>query len=164
MAAYREALAPLERDARDEPWADRRPWRVATHVGWDGALPVVDLHDLGAALARRAVRAVMERPPSTGAVVFVFGAGRHTVAAGPVLRKVVERELRAGCSAEPRWSYRLSGSARWVWVSDRERAPAAALGGAGGVWGRVFAGLLLAAVLFAVLRAVTGVDGCAPIR
>jgi hypothetical protein len=129
--AYRELLAPIEDEARQQAWDRERPWRVATHVGWDGELPVVDLHDLKAGPAKRAVRAVLGRPADVGAAVFVTGRGRHTLGATPVLKKVVEKELRRACTREPDWSFRPQGAARWVWISDRAKAPAAATGGSG---------------------------------
>lgn len=129
MEGYRRLLAPVERAAREQPWANERPWRVDTHVGWEGKLPVVDLHDLKAALAREAVRAVLTRPPTGGAVVFVHGRGRHTLGAGSVLRDVVGKELRHACAQVDGWSFRPAGAARWVWISDWERAPGAVTGG-----------------------------------
>lgn len=129
--AYRQLLAPIEKEARGQPWDATRPWRVATHVGWDGELPVVDLHDLKAGPAKRAVRAVLQRPADAGAVAFVTGRGRHTLGATPILKKVVEKELRRACQRAPDWRFRPLGPARWVWISDPERAPAAATGGRG---------------------------------
>jgi len=92
---------------------------------------VLDLHDLKAGPARRAVRKVLERPADIGAVVFVTGRGRHTLGSTPILKKVVEKELRKACSREERWRFRPAGPARWVWISDPDKAPAAATGEGG---------------------------------
>jgi hypothetical protein len=94
---YRKRLAPIERAAKEQPWANQRPWKVRTHVGWEKELPVVDLHDLSAALARRVVLELLEEPPESGAVVFVHGRGRHTAGPAPVLRGVVLEELKRAC-------------------------------------------------------------------
>lgn len=141
---YRALLAPVERAAREQPWAKDRPWRVSTHVAWDGAMPLVDLHDLKAALAREAVRLVLSDPPEAGAVVFVHGRGRHTVGPGGVLRDVVAKELQHACRQTPSWSFRPMGPARWVWISDWKRAPSSVTGGNTG-WTWLL--LVLAAIL-----------------
>jgi hypothetical protein len=119
---YRKRLRAVEVEAREQRWAKERPWKLATHVWWEQGVPVVDLHDLGAGLARTAVREVLEAPASVGAVVFVHGRGRHSVGV-KVLRGVVQKELARACGATRGWSYRTVGSGRTVWVSDRGRAP-----------------------------------------
>ena len=151
---YRAALAPIEDDAKGQRWAKERPWRVDTHVGAASGMVVVDLHDLSAAVARRAVREVVASPPEAGAVVFVFGRGRHTLGPSQVLRNVVVRELRRVCAENEAWSYRMSGPARTVWITDRARAPRAATGEWGwGTW------LLLAALVAAFVLAVLSALG-----
>lgn len=140
---YRGMLASVEAAARDQPWANERPWRVASHVTWEGRLPVVDLHDLRAALARDAVRAVLTRPPAVGALVFVHGRGRHTLGAGSVLRDVVKKELQHACAEVSAWSYRPHGSARWVWITDWKRAPAQVTGGSSVGWWIALVGFAL---------------------
>jgi hypothetical protein len=151
---YRAGLAPIEVDAAGQRWAEERPWRVQTHIGAESGMAVVDLHDLSAAVARRAVREVIASPPAAGAVVFVFGRGRHTLGPSPVLRGVVVEELRRACSEEEAWSYRMMGPARTVWITDRARAPRAATGQWGlGEW------LLLALFVVAAIVAVLGALG-----
>jgi hypothetical protein len=150
VAAIRERLLPIERDADDLPWANERRWRAASHVGWDRGVPVVDLHDLSAALARDVVARVLESPPEAGAVVFVHGSGRHS-AGTPVLRGVVEKELGRACSARGGWSLRPLGSARMVWIADWSKAPPWVTGRIG--WaGWLFAALLVAVLVLAVGR------------
>ncbi len=121
VEAYRALLRPIEDEARSQAWDRERPWRVATHVHAEAELPVVDLHDLKAGPARRAVLLVLTSPPVAGGVVFVVGRGRHTLGAVPVLKKVVEKELRKACAVEADWLYRPAGPARWLWVTDREK-------------------------------------------
>jgi hypothetical protein len=158
LARYRAALAPIEDDAKGQRWAEQRPWRVETHVGAESGMVVVDLHDLSAAIARKAVRVVLERPPEAGAVVFVFGRGRHTLGPSQVLRSVVVRELRRVCEDEEAWSYRMIGSARTAWITDRSRAPRAATGEWGwGTW--LWMALLVAAFVLAVLSALGVLGG-----
>ena len=151
-------LPALEADAAGQRWAEERPWRVATHVGAESGVAVVDLHDLSAAVARKAVREVLAEPPAAGAVVFVFGRGRHTLGPSQVLRNVVVKELRRACAEEEAWSYRMVGAARTVWITDRGRAPRAATGAWGpGTW-LLFA-LLLLALVVAVLHALGVLGG-----
>ncbi len=146
---YRDALAAVAERSTDLTWADSRPWSVKTHIGWEGQLPVVDLHDLSARLARDTVRELVARPPEAGAVVFIHGRGRHTIGPTSVLSKVVHKELRRACGANVEWSYRLMGPGRTVWISDRGRAPAAATGRLG--WGCWLLGLLFVAAALAPL-------------
>ncbi|MEQ1501647.1 MAG: hypothetical protein ABMB14_05420 [Myxococcota bacterium] len=150
VAVLRKRLRDVERDAADLPWANDakrgRRWTVATHVWWENDVPVVDLHDLGAAGARSAVDAVLANPAEAGAVVFVHGRGKHS--RGPqVLHKVVQAELARACGAEAGWSFRTLGPGRTVWISDRSRAPASVTGGWGCGLRLVFAGLLVAAAV-----------------
>lgn len=149
VAVLRGRLAGVEAEAREQPWADQRPWRAETHVAWDGELPVVDLHGLKAGLARRAVRATVGAVGEleAGAVCFVTGRGRHSVGPGGVLGAVVRKELQRAGADQPTWSARPHGAARWVWIHDPERAPAAATGALG--WGFVvlMVGFAIAAVV-----------------
>lgn len=151
VAHYRSLLRPIEDEVRQQPWDRQRPWRVASHVQWEGPLPVVDLHDLKAGPATRAVRAVLQHPPKAGAVAFVTGRGRHTLGATPVLKKVTEKALRKACGANAGWSFRAMGPARWVWISDRSTAPKQVTGGSG--WG-LWLGFLL--LLLALLVGLWG--------
>lgn len=93
---------------------------------------VVDLHDLNAKLAKKAVRAVTGLgPPEMGAVVFVVGRGRHSRTPGGVLGKVVRSELGQVVREAGRGLVRMSGPARVVWITDRSKAPSAVIGGGG---------------------------------
>lgn len=155
LQRYQAALRPLQADARKQPWAKERPWRTRSHVACEGGLVVVDLHDLKAKLARRAVAAVLEAgPPEAGALLFVVGQGRHSRGAGGVLGKVVTKELGKHCVSRPGWSVRLVGPARVAWITDRRRAPGSVTGGAG--WGL---NLLLFLLFFAFLVALAHATG-----
>jgi hypothetical protein len=150
---YRGLLRAIEDEAREQSWARERPWRADSHVAAEGGVVVVDLHDLRAGLARRAVREVLQHPSDTGAVVFVHGRERHTLGPTNVLRKVVTKELRRACLEQSAWSYRPLGPARVAWISDRDRAPRAVTGGGGwGLW--ILLLLLLLAFLLAVANAI----------
>lgn len=122
------ALSGVERGARQQAWDAARPWRTSSHLWWEGPVLVVDLHDLKAGLARRAVEAVLAEAEGleTPAVVFVTGRGRHSLGAG-VLPQVVGKALRAAVDAHPAWSARPSAG-RWTLVLDADRAPASASG------------------------------------
>jgi hypothetical protein len=128
LQRLREELASLEEEAAELPWAQERPWRVATHVRPEQGLLQVDLHDLNARCARRAVRLVGLAAPSleTGAVGFITGVGSHSLGPG-VLTDVVAKELRR---LAPRhgWSYQPNGKGALVLITDPERAPARASG------------------------------------
>ena len=122
-------------------------------MGTEHGVVIVDLHDLKAGLARRAVREVLQHPPQSGAVVFVHGRGRHTLGASSVLRGVVAKELRRACSDQSDWSFRPLGPARLAWISDRSRAPSSVTGGSGLVlW--ILLALLGLAFLLAVAKAL----------
>ena len=94
---------------------------------------VVDLHDLKAALARRAIDAVVSVADELDApaVVFVTGRGRHSVGKG-VLGGVAASALRDAVRAHRGWQM-TPAAGRWTLVLDPRRAPAAATGRLG--WG-----------------------------
>jgi hypothetical protein len=128
LLRLRGELEPLEQEAAELPWAHERPWRVASHVRREGDLLQVDLHDLNARCARRAVGLVAQAATDldSGAVGFITGVGSHSIGPG-VLGDVVMRELRA---IAPRhgWSYQPNGRGAFVLVTDPSRAPAIASG------------------------------------
>ncbi len=127
----RAQLVPVEEEARELPWADERPWRIRSHVRVERDLVLVDLHDLNARCARRAVRQVtavgddLER----GAVTFVVGVGSHSIGPG-VLGDVVARELRK-LAPKKGWSYHPAGKGALVLVTDAAKAPPQATSGLG---------------------------------
>lgn len=126
LARLRQQLAPLEAEAAELPWAQQRPWRTATHLRPEGELVQVDLHDLNARCARRAVRLVTQAASDldSGAVGFITGVGSHSIGPG-VLGDVVARELR---NIAPRhgWSYHPNGKGAFILITDPARAPARA--------------------------------------
>jgi len=154
VARYRELLRGVEREAKGQPWADERPWQGKTHVVAEMGVAVVDLHDLGAALARTAVRAVIDADaePAAGAVVFVHGRGKHSVGVH-VLRSVAHKELQKACATQRRWRYRTVGNARVAWITDRKRAPDWVTGG-WNPWVWVVGGALLLAAAAGIAHAI----------
>jgi hypothetical protein len=152
VARLRKVLKAHEEEADEQPWGKERPWRAKTHVWWENELAVVDLHDLGAGLARRVVRDAVAEPAERGAVVFVHGRGKHSMSKTQVLRGVLLKELERVCIEDRRMSFRLVGAGRTVWVSDPSKAPRWTKGAWGpGVW--LWMLLLLAAVLAAIVKA-----------
>ncbi len=158
VTRLQQALTSLEERAHRQSWDTERPWRVATHVFWDRGVPTIDLHDAGAGLARRAVRAALEIAAEleTGALWWITGRGRHAIGPG-VLRGLVKAELyREGVlkhGRESGWSLRPAGAGRWVLITDPVRAPAVATGALGwGFW------LLVAAMVAAAVWACLGID------
>lgn len=144
LARVRALLGPIEEAAASLPWAEREPWRVATHVGHDGLLVGVDLHRLPARLARDAVRALVAEPPEVG-VVWVHGRGGTRGKTPGVLAHVVRGEL-GPLLAERGWSLDPHGP-RTIWLTDPARGPAA-----GTSWLLVGVGALL---LFALVLTLT---------
>lgn len=146
VARLRKVLQPFEREATEQPWAKERPWTVKTHVWWENELAVVDLHDLGAALARKVAREAVSEPADRGALLFVHGRGKHSMGKTQVLRGVLQKELERVCLEHQGMSFRSVGTGRMVWVSDPDKAPRWTRGVWGpGVWLWMVA-LLLAAI------------------
>jgi len=144
----REELKPIAEAATDLKWADKRPWKAETHVFWESAVPTVDLHDLNAKLAKKAVLQACTHESETGALFFVTGRGRHSLGPG-VLGGVVKSELKKICDGKD-WSFRPAGPAKYVLITDRKKAPGAATGALGPLFW-LFVGLLaagLAAVIW----------------
>lgn len=145
VSRYRKLLRSIEAETRDQPWANERPWRTKTHVWSEDGVVVVDLHDLGAGIARKVVKAMLDEPAEAGAILLIHGRGRHTVGASQVLRNVVHKELKLACAERSDWSFRMVGSGRTAWISDRKRAPRSVTGDWGlGTWSGLAA--LVAAV------------------
>lgn len=143
------ALQPVEHDARALPWAKERPWRAATHVWAEGALPVVDLHDLGRRQAHDAVQIAAETAADldAGAVAVITGRGRRSI--GPSVVRAEAKDVLARFCAEQGGFFRPAGPGRWVLVVDPDRAPAAATGRLG--WGFVLLLVAFAAALAVAL-------------
>ena len=140
-----DALADVATAARDQDWDADRPWRLRSHLWWEGGVLVVDLHDLKAGLARRAVQAVVgcAAQLETAAVVFVTGRGRHSIGRG-VLPGVVTTALRQAVADNENWSFTPSAG-RLTLVLDPARAPASATGRLGWMfWTGVAAFVVLA--------------------
>ena len=92
------ALDEVEASARGQKWDGERPWRRSTHVWVDYGVVLIDMHDLSAKVAKKAIQAVTAVAREDGleahAVVFITGRGRHS-ASGPVLRDLTVRRLQA---------------------------------------------------------------------
>ena len=150
--ALRSSLAVIERQADALDWAAERPWRTTTHVWGEGELPVVDLHELDARLAREAIRVVAEVPLQTGALDLITGRGRHSVTE-PVLTQVARSEL--GSLARARgWQWRPGRPGRLILITDVARAPRSATGVLG-TW--FYVGVLTFLALLAWLAPAVGV-------
>lgn len=149
---YRKLLGAVQKAATDQPWSKERPWRTSTHVGEEHGVVVVDLHDLKAALAKRAVKLCLDAtPPKAGALVFVHGQGRRSRAPGGVLRGIVVDVVGQAARKQPGWAVRPGRPGRSVWVTDRKKAPKSIIGG-GGVGFTVGIVLFVSLFLFALLN------------
>lgn len=146
LTRYRRLLGGIEKEAREQPWHDERPWLTKTHVFEEHGAVVVDLHDLRANLVKRLVKAIVDAdPPAAGALVLVHGLGQHSRVPGGVLKGVVTEALGPACAKRPGWALRPGRPGRTVWITDRKRAPKAVIGG-GGSW--LTAGIVLFVSLF----------------
>jgi len=148
VGRLRGALVALEVDADELEWAARRPWRASTHVRWEGELPSLDLHDLNAKLARRAVDALLEEAGAleTGAVRVITGRGRRSI--GPGVLGEIARS-RIGNGLEEGWRFHPSGAGAYVLITDPRRAPRSATGALG--WPFWFGVVAVLALLIYVL-------------
>lgn len=150
----RDWLGFLDTAARSQPWDAQRPWRVRTHLRWEGELPTLDGHDLSARNCAAALRTIVERAEQldTGAVRVVTGRGTHSVRAGGVLSGVVREVFGPACEANG-WRLRPHGPGAWVLVTDSSKAPDALTGAVGwGCWALVLG--LVAAVVAVLSRAL----------
>ena len=84
----------------------------------------VDLHDLNASLAKRALKAVIAccEQLAGGGVIFITGQGRHSVGL-PVLRNIVLGAL-VRLERDRGWRVRDCGAGRLLLVVDEGRIPA----------------------------------------
>ena len=144
-----EALSVIEPVADKLPWAAERPWRTDSHLWIESRMPVIDLHDLGPALARRVVQTLDEQGEqlSSGAVCLITGRGRHSVGRA-VLPAVVGDALQE-VATQRGWRVRQGPAGRIILITDERSAPRAATGALGpGFWLGVaaFAGLAIWAI------------------
>lgn len=124
VEVVRDALEDVQVRALDLRWAEERPWRVDSHVHDEFGVVTVDLHDLNASLAKRALKAVIAccEHLAGGGVIFITGRGRHSVGL-PVLRKIVLGAL-VRLERERGWRVRDCGAGRLLLVVDEGRIPA----------------------------------------
>ncbi len=130
-----EALTSIEVKADKLPWASERPWRTETHLWAESGLPMVDLHDLGPALAKQVVATLGEEGEGlqTGAVCLITGRGRHSMGRA-VLPQVVGEALQT-LSAAHGWRMRSGAAGRMILITNELAAPRAATGALGpGFW------------------------------
>lgn len=145
-------LGSIEDRAAGLPWAAERPWRRATHLGWDGGLPAVDLHDLSVRLALEVVRQLLEHPPPQGGWVVITGRGRHTGGRSR-LRDAVEARLAEEAAAGALRFY-PQGPGRFTVVYDEEAVRAARPGMGLLFW--LFVALLLAGLALSIWNVIRG--------
>jgi len=124
VESVRDALVEVEARAVDLRWAEERPWRVDSHVHDEFGVVTIDLHDLNASLAKRALKAVIARIEGLagGGVIFITGQGRHSVGL-PVLRNIVLGAL-VRLERDRGWRVRDCGAGRVLLVVDEGRIPA----------------------------------------
>ena len=135
VSKLRDWLSEIEREAKKLNWNNERPWLASSHIWFEKGVPYVDLHDLNTRLARKAVKAVIRSAEQleTGAFGFVTGIGRHSMGEASIPKMTIG-VLGDACAAK-QWGCHPIGQGRLVCITDREKAPAAALGGMGrGMW------------------------------
>jgi hypothetical protein len=147
-------LGEIEQAAQGQEWDKERPWRRSTHLWEEDGLPILDLHDLGSKLARRAVEisAGEARDLRAAAVGYITGQGKHSKGM-PVLGKVVTDAVTARIRADG-GRLRPLGPGRLVYIQDPARAPRRATGQLGlGSW------LIIAMILALLLWVCSGTPG-----
>ncbi len=144
-------LGHIEKRARQLPWAEKRPWKTASHIWLEHALPTIDFHDLGQSLAKEVLDTVVlaAEQLESGAVMLITGSGKHSLGNHAVIKTLVHEHLRQA-TQENDWEFSPRGPGRFVLIFDRERAPPIATGRLGiGFW--VIALLFLAALFTALM-------------
>ena len=147
LERLRTQLAAIEEEAGELPWAHERPWRTRSHVRIERDMVLVDLHNLNARCARRAVREVTKAGHDLrcGAVTFVVGVGSHSIGPG------VLGDVAAGVSSKhaPKhgWSYHPAGKGALVLVTDPSKAPAQASSDLGPFFWTIAGGFCAAVVV-----------------
>ena len=94
VTTLRALLTDVTEGARTLPWARQRPWRPETHVGYEGEIPTLDLHDLNVRWGLAAVAVLDDAELSCGEVRVITGRGRHTGGVSK-LRQAVSGKLVA---------------------------------------------------------------------
>ena len=113
----------MEADARAQVWDASRPWRVRTHVVWERDALCLDLHDLKARNAKKALSAMLEVIGSLecSEILVVTGRGTHSLGP-PVLRRLAGERLAMAASETDGWSLHPRGSGAWLLSTDPARA------------------------------------------
>lgn len=128
VTTLRRKLSGIESAAKDLRWADKRPWKVKTHVFWESEVPTIDGHDLNAKLMKRTLSLVVDHADSldTGAIRIITGRGTHSVGKG-VLGEIVKGTL-APRAADRGWRLRPNGPGAYALIVDTKRAPSSVTG------------------------------------
>ena len=121
-------LPKIESEASRLRWAKNRPWTLKTHVWFENSLPMVDLHDLNAKLAKKSLQSILQAHSKieTGAICFITGVGKNSNIK-PAMRNMVLNLLHKAAQKND-WDVQLQGMGRVIIVFDPEKAPAAATG------------------------------------
>ena len=98
-------LHPIEEAASSLPWADEKPWTIASHVRRDRGVLTVDLHDLDLKQARAVVEHIIASRDWLGRIRIVTGRGLHSKGI-PKIRPMTIERLRQ-VSSELNWELLL---------------------------------------------------------
>ena len=128
IALLRGMLEEISLDARQLPWAATQPWKESSHIWMEKGLPVVDLHDLNAKLAKRVVRKCLRKASEleAGALCIITGIGRNSI--GEATLRNISIDMIGKAASENGWGFHPMGPGRLVLVIDPERAPPSATG------------------------------------
>lgn len=150
-----QAFKEIEADARELRWADQRPWKTSSHLRIEDGVVVLDLHDLNARLARRAVDRLIELAPkaTTGAVVVVTGRGLHS--RGKAILPRLAHERMSGAARTNGWRVYIPRAGRIALITDEAKAPSW-LTEQTHPWMWLMAALILAGVLATLWSALAG--------
>ncbi len=98
-------LHPIEEAAALLPWADERPWTIASHVRRDRGVLTVDLHELDLKQSRIVVEHIIASREWLGRIRIVTGRGLNSKS-GPKIRPMVIERLRQ-VTSELNWELLL---------------------------------------------------------
>ena len=98
-------LHPVEESASSLPWADERPWTIASHVRRDRGVLSIDLHDLDLKQSRVIIESIISSRDWIGRIRIITGRGLHSKTV-PKIRPMVIESLRQ-VTSELNWELLL---------------------------------------------------------
>jgi hypothetical protein len=150
-------LKRVEEKSKTLRWAKDRPWKRSTHIWYEGALLVIDLHDLNTKLAKESIEHCLDtiKKFETGALCFVTGIGKNSAGNLAKNREMVCKLLSKRAKKNEEWEVHSHGMGRTVLIFNKEKAPSSATG-------RISTELKVGMVLFLFLLVLSSLHNCWP--